>query len=123
MNNKKIRTDIKNYYKTQPCVICGSKLNIICCYKNNLNNLNMSIQTINDFHSLCNNHYLEKCKITNNTIKTNIRFGATNIPSLKIFNIDFISGDETFDKNDPNALVGTYWYDPVEFMNYIYKQN
>ena len=33
--------------------------------------------------------------------------------------IDFIEGDETFDKNDKNAMVGTYWYDPVRFMNYI----
>lgn len=34
-------------------------------------------------------------------------------------NIDFISGDETFDTNDPNAMVGTYWYDPVAFMKHI----
>jgi hypothetical protein len=38
------------------------------------------------------------------------------IPSLAIFGIDFVEGDDSFDPNDINAMVGTYWYDPVEFM-------
>ena len=38
---------------------------------------------------------------------------------LKIFNIDFIIGDETFDKNNPDALVGTYWHVQVEFLKKI----
>lgn len=53
------------------------------------------------------------------TKKLGLRYGATNIESLKIFGIDFISGDETIDFNDIDALKGTYWYDPVEFMKYI----
>ena len=35
-------------------------------------------------------------KISKETKKTNKRYGATNIPSLEPFDIDFISGDETF---------------------------
>lgn len=118
-----IREDIKEYYEKQLCVVCGSGINIECCHKNDLYNdnrvLNIETQTLDDFHSLCVNHKIEKHKITQQTIKTNKRFSAKNIPSLKIFNIDFITGDEIFDKNNPNALVGTYWYDPVEFLKKI----
>ena len=28
-------------------------------------------------------------------------------------------GDETFDKNDPNWGIGSYWYDPLQFMKDI----
>jgi hypothetical protein len=42
---------------------------------------------------------------------------------LKIFGIDFIEGDdETYDSSDINAMKGTFWYDPVIFMETI-KQN
>ena len=36
-----------------------------------------------------------------------------------MFGIDFIEGDETFDAKDSNAMVGTYWYDVVAFMEYV----
>ena len=52
-------------------------------------------------------------------MKTGKRYGATNIPHLSVFGIDFIEGDETFDKDNINAMVGTYWHDPVKFMEYI----
>ena len=38
---------------------------------------------------------------------------------LKEFGIDFIKGDETLDLSNPDAMIGTYWYDPLEFMKYI----
>ena len=38
---------------------------------------------------------------------------------LKVFGVDFLSGDETLDINNPDCLVGTYWYDPIAFMNGI----
>ena len=51
--------------------------------------------------------------------ETGKRYGATNIPMLKVFGIDFIEGDETYDPKDINAMVGTFWYDPIEFMKKI----
>ena len=53
------------------------------------------------------------------TKKTGKRVGATTIASLSIFGIDFVEGDEKFNKKDVNAMVGTYWYDPVEFTRKI----
>ena len=50
---------------------------------------------------------------------TGKRYGATQIPQIACFGIDFISGDDTFDPDDPDAMVGTYWYDPVEFMKQL----
>ncbi len=50
------------------------------------------------------------------TLETNKRYGATNIPMFKHFGIDFTKGNETFDKKNPKAMIGTYWYDPVDFM-------
>ena len=35
---------------------------------------------------------------------------------LSIFGTDFIQGDETYVETNTDTLVGTYWYDPVEFM-------
>ena len=43
------------------------------------------------------------------------------IPQLAPFKVDFIEGDETYDETDVDALVGTYWYDPVEFMKNLTK--
>ena len=37
------------------------------------------------------------------------------------FGIDFTKGTEDFDPSDIDAMVGTYWYDPCAFMEYIKK--
>jgi hypothetical protein len=51
--------------------------------------------------------------------ETKKRYGSTNIPMMKVFGIDFISGDETYDADDVDAMKGTYWYDTVDFMEGI----
>jgi hypothetical protein len=118
-----IRQDIKNHYKKMPCVHCGSKSDLVCDHKNDLYNdkrvLNTKIQTLDDFQSLCTHCNLQKRQIMKNTLKENKRYGATNIPMLKEFNIDFTSGDIYFDKNDINAMKGSYWYDPIDFIKKI----
>jgi hypothetical protein len=37
--------------------------------------------------------------------------------------IKFTKGDENYDSNDPDALVGTYWYDPIAFGKECHKIN
>ena len=64
---------------------------------------------------------MKKREICRKTKETGIRYKATNIPQLATFGIDYTKGDETFDINDPNALVGTYWYDPVEFLKNMFR--
>jgi hypothetical protein len=95
---------------------------LVCVFKNDLHkNTNLHTQTLDQFHVLCKGCCRQKYRATQETIRIGKRYGATNIPMLKVLGIDFISGDEHFNKNDVNALVGTYWYDPVEFINQIIK--
>lgn len=121
--NRPIRDDIHKIIKSKPCVVCGSKSHLVTDHKNDLYNdlrvLNSKTQIVDDFQCLCNHCNLQKRQISKQTKIEKKRYGATNIPHLAMFNIDFISGDETFDPNDPNAMVGTYWYDPVAFMEHI----
>lgn len=123
INKRSIRKDIKEYHYTMGCVSCGSKNDLVIDHKNDLYNdpraLNIATQSIHDFQCLCRHCNLQKRQVCVNTKKYNKRYGATNIPKLKCFGIDFIEGDETFDPKDVYALKGTYWYDPVVFMEYI----
>ena len=122
-HTRPIRDDISKYHKKNGCVVCGSMSDLVADHKNDLYNdprvLDTKTQTIDDFQCLCNHCNLQKRQIAKKTLETGERYGATNIPSLAIFGIDFIEGDKTFNKDDKNAMIGTYWYDPIKFMNYI----
>jgi len=125
--NRTINSKIKQYHLKQGekngCVACGSHSSLVVDHKNDLYNdprvHNTSTQTNEDFQILCNGCNLRKREVSKKTRETQKRIGATTIPNLKTFDIDFIYGDETYDINDPNAMVGSYWYDPVAFMEGI----
>jgi hypothetical protein len=124
-----IGNHIKKYFKENMfedgCVNCGTHSELCIDHKNDLYNdekvLNVNTQQVYDFQYLCNHCNIVKREVCQKTKKTGKRYGATNIKKLKCFNIDFIVGDETFDETNPNAMVGTYWYDPVAFMEHINK--
>ena len=78
--------------------------------------MNEETQREDDFQCLCNHCNLQKRQVNKTTRETGQRIGATTIPSLAVFGVDFIRGDETFNPDDENAMVGTYWYDPIAFM-------
>ena len=121
--NRPIRDDIHKYHKSQGCVVCGSLSDLRTDHKNDLYNdlrvLDIKTQKKDDFQCLCNHCNLQKRQIAKKTLETRKRYGATNIPQLAIFEVDFIEGDETFDKDDINAMVGTYWYDPIKFLAHL----
>ena len=121
-----IRKDIHKYHKSQTCVVCGSHSDLVTDHKNDLYNdirvLDSTTQTKEDFQCLCNHCNLQKRQVSKMTKEQGKRYGASNIPSLGIFGIDFIYGDETFDAKDIHAMEGTYWYDPVEFMKQLKKK-
>lgn len=122
-NLRPIRKDIDKHYKQSSCVVCGSRSDLITDHKNDLYNdirvLNTSTQVLDDFQCLCNHCNLQKRQIAKRTKETGKRYGATNIPFLKIFGIDYIEGNEHYDPKDINAMKGTFWYDPIKFMNYL----
>ena len=121
-----IRDDIRKYHKSTGCIVCGSLSDLIIDHKNDLYNdlrvLNIKTQKIDDFQCLCNHCNLQKRQIAKKTFETGRRYGATKIPQLAIFGVDFIEGDETYDKDDINAMVGTYWYDPIKFLEHLKSQ-
>lgn len=121
--NRPIRPDIKKHYRKIGCVVCGSNSDLVTDHKNDSYNdprvLNITTQTIEDFQSLCNHCNLQKREISKKTRETGTRIGATTIPQLEMFGIDFIEGDDTYDVTDINPMKGTYWHDPIAFMNFL----
>lgn len=118
-HSRPIRSDIKKYYKQLPCIICGTS-NTVCDHKNDLYNdprvLETQTQTINDFQPLCNNCNLRKRAVSLKRDKEQKRQPPPPVILTLNDGIQFTQGDETYDPNDPNALVGTYWYDPIQFV-------
>ena len=110
-----IREDIRRTICSQPCCVCFRTDSIECDHKNDLKNdlrvLVKSTQTLDDFQPLCKHCNMLKKSASQLRNKTNKRIGATKY----FYNIDFITGDENFDKNDPNWYKGTYWGDVIEF--------
>ena len=115
-----IRTDIIKHWKIFSCLHCGTK-KTICDHKNDLYNdprvLNTQTQTKEDFQPLCNNCNLRKRAVLLKTVKDKKRQPPP--PSIRLLGIDFTQGGENYDPNDINAMVGTYWYDPIAFMTEV----
>lgn len=120
-----IREDIRCLFANKACVVCGSTSNVVADHKNDLYNdprvLNLRTQTVDDFQCLCTHCNLQKREVIKKTKASGVRYGATNIPHLAPFGIDFTEGDGSFDPTDIHAMRGTYWYDPVDFMKSLFK--
>jgi len=115
-----ISKSIRLFFNKKSCVVCGSNHNTIIDHKNGLYNdkrvLNINTQCINDFQVLCNHCNLQKRQTIKNMKLTKKRYSALNIPSISIFNIDFTYGNDTYDLNNPDWGIGTYWNDPCDFI-------
>ena len=85
--------------------------------KNDPRVLDKSTQKLYDFQPLCKHCNMLKKSASQARNKTNKRIGATKYG----YNIDFITGDENFDRNDPNWYIGTYWGDVIEFKKSLRK--
>ena len=115
-----IRKDIRDELSIKPCIVCGTNSQIEIDHKNGLYNdervLCSKSQTVDDFQPLCKHCNDQKRQTCVWQKKHNKRYPASMIPQLAIFGIDFVEGDETYEETNIDALVGTYWYDPVDFM-------
>lgn len=115
IKDKGIRSDIRETICSEPCCVCYTTQDVECDHKNDLKNdprvLNKKTQTLDDFQPLCKHCNMLKKTAGEERTKTNKRIGATKYG----YGVDFIIGDETLDKNDPNWYIGTYWGDVREF--------
>jgi len=125
ISTRPIRQDIRNALKKGPCVVCGTYSQIEIDHKNGLYNdprvLFIETQTLDDFQSLCKHCNDQKRETYNYMKREGKRYPATSIPLWKPFGIDFINGNETYDPEDPNATIGTFWHDPVAFTYAVLK--
>lgn len=121
--SRPIRKDIGIEVRKRSCVVCGSKSAVICDHKNDLYNddrvLNEETQNINDFQALCTHCNLQKRQVCKDEKKNGELFSAKTIPQFARLNIDFQWERKVFDLTDINCKVGTYWYDPLEFMDRV----
>lgn len=120
-----IKKEIENEIKKMSCICCGSKSEIICDHKNDIYNdenvLCIKTQKLEDFQALCNHCNLQKRQIFKEEVVNNKIYSAKNILPYQMYNFEFPWEKKIFDKKDVNTKKDTYWYDPIEFNNKIYK--
>ena len=124
--NQAIRSDIKNYYKNQKCVmlgVCGTSVNTKIEIdhkdgrKNDLRVSDKATQKFEDFQPLCKAANDVKRQICKECKKTDKRWDARN---LKGNPYSFYEGDENY--TEALGCVGCYQYDPVEYRKQSTKR-
>ena len=117
--NRPIADEILKYCHSQCCVACGSNKAMVADHKNDLYNdprvHNKSTQLLSDFQPLCNGCNLKKRAACIKTEKEGKRQPAPfQLTSCGL--PPFIKGDEKFDPDSIQGMVGTYWYDVAEYQ-------
>ena len=120
LKNRSIRPDIKKAMKEKRCLHCNKK-GCIPDHKNDLYNdprvHNPNTQLLSDFQPLCNGCNILKARIFKKGEDEGKRqpapFAYTSLGFPK-----FIKGDETFNTNAIDGMVGTYWYDIEAYKNH-----
>ncbi len=122
--SRPIRSDILKKVVSNPCVMCGTRSNIVCDHKNDLYNdervLNAQTQIEDDFQPLCNHCNLQKRQVCIEETANQKLYSAKNIASYKQYKFEFPWEKKAFDAYDVDCKKDTLWYDPVEFNNKIY---
>ena len=116
---------ISKLIKTNECVVCGSKTEIVCDHKNDLYNdervLQLSTQKPDDFQPLCNHCNLQKRQICKEEEQHHKIYSAKHFKRYKIYPFEFPWEKKVFDKTDISCKNDTFWFDPVEFEYKIYR--
>ena len=124
--NQHIRKDIKDFYKTQNCVMLGVNGNsentkIEIDHKDGRKDdhriSNLQSQTLSDFQPLVKAANDVKRQICKNCKETNKRWSAKNIKGNPY---DFYVGDENY--SEELGCKGCYQYDPVEYRKVVIKK-
>ncbi len=124
--NQNIRKDIKDYYKTQNCVMLGINGNsentkIEIDHKDGRKDdhliSNPQTQKLSDFQPLSKAANDVKRQICKKCKETNKRWGAKNIKGNPY---DFYIGDENY--SEELGCKGCYQYDPVEYRKVIVRK-
>lgn len=123
--NQSIRSDIKNYYKTQNCVMLGIngssentriEIDHKDGRKNDIRVGDIKSQRLEDFQPLCKAANDAKRQICKRCKQTNIRWDAKNIKGNPY---SFYEGDEQY--TEELGCRGCYQYDPVEYRKHCVR--
>ena len=128
--NQAIRKDIKDFYKTQKCVmlgVCGKSENTTIEIdhkdgrKDSARVSDLQSQSLQDFQPLCKAANDIKRQICKTCKETNTRWSAKNIKGNPY---DFYAGDERYIAQSEGGLgcVGCYQYDPVAYRKESVKK-
>lgn len=124
--NQNIRKDIKNFYKTQNCVMLGIngssentrvEIDHKDGRKNNHELSNIAEQKLTDFQPLSKAANDAKRQICKRCKETNKRWSAKNIKGNPY---DFYDGNENY--SPELGCKGCYQYDPVEYRKTSVKK-
>lgn len=124
--NQNIRKDIKDFYKSQNCVMLGvngvsenTKIEIDHKdgRKDNHRVSSLSKQELTDFQALSKAANDIKRQICKRCKETNKRWNAKNIKGNPF---DFYAGDENY--SGALGCKGCYQYDPVEYRKVVVKK-
>lgn len=123
--SRPIRKDIRLFYKDCKCVHCGSGSNIIIDHKNDLYNdkrvLKSYSQVKEDFQPLCNHCNLLKRQICKEEKKNCKIFSARKLDRFRYINFLIPWELKNYDVKDINTKKDTYFYDPIEFEDKLYR--
>ena len=124
VQQRPIKRSIHREITAQSCVLCGSKSDIICDHKNDLYNdprvLNTKTQLLSDFQPLCNHCNLQKRQVSKEEQRTGKIYSAKNIQRYR-YPMEFPWEKKHYSTEDPQTKTDTYWFDPVDFDNKVYK--
>ena len=124
--SQNIRSDIKNFYKNQNCVMLGIQGNsentkIEIDHKDGRKDdwrvSDVKMQKLEDFKTLCKDANDAKRQICKKCKETDKRWNAKN---LKGNPYSFYKGDENY--TEDLGCVGCYQYDPVEYRKSSVKR-
>lgn len=126
VNRTQPRKDIYQSLKNGPCVVTGSCSDIEVDHKNYLYNDprvgDSKSQRKSDFQSLTKHINDVKRQAEVKMKQQSIRPPASDIPMFAVLVSrlqlpEYTRGGPSYNKDDIHATVGTFWHDPIAFMN------
>ena len=120
IGSQTIRSDIKNYYKNQRCVILYTS-NPEVDHKNGWKNdtaMDVKTQKLDDFQPLSKAANDAKRQFCKECRRSGKRFDAKQIG----YPMSFYKGNEEH-LGDADGCIGCFWYDPIEFRKHLEEKD